>query len=105
MVDFGPLLNPRTEPTPRLMSAIDFSSWALPVISAFLAVAGGCASYNKADPWPALLSIFGGIIGAVAVLMTNWSSRIRDNRIEQAKSLAALSVDTAESIQRHLPLD
>jgi len=102
--DYSPLLNPRAEPQPWLMNIVDISSWALPAVSALLAVLGGCAALGNSDQWAAILSIAAGVIGALGVLATNWSSRIRDHRIEQAKSLAGLSIDIVETVQRNLPI-
>lgn len=105
MVDYGPLLNPDDEPSSCRMTAIDFSSWAFPILSAILATAGGCVALNKIDRWAAGLSIASGIFGAVGVLATNKASRVRDHRIERAKSLAQVSADTTEYIQCGLPSD
>lgn len=102
-MNYSPLLNPDMEPPSRLITAVDFTSWAFPALSALLAIAGGFAALDKLDQWAAGLSVAGGIIGAVGVLATNWASRVRDHRIEQAKSLAALGVDMHETLQRHLP--
>jgi hypothetical protein len=103
--DYGPLLNPQKEPPSQLMTVIDFCSWVFPALSAVLAIGGGYAALYKADQWAAAISIVGGIIGAFGVLATNWASRVRDNRIEWANSMAALSVDMADSTQRRLPAD
>jgi len=105
VVDYNPLLNPHKEPGAWVMGAIDVCSWVLPSLSAVLAIVGGCAALDKADQWAAGLGIAGGVIGALGVLATNWSSRIRDHRIEWAKSLAGLGVDMVEGLQRNLPLN
>ena len=103
MVDLGPLLNRRKEPGPRLMFVIDLSSWGLPAISAILAVASGWAALDGYDHWAAVLGIAAGVIGAAGVLASNWSSRIRDRRIEAANSLAWMGVGMVESAQRNSP--
>lgn len=46
----------------------------------------------------------GGVLGALGVLATNYASRVRDHRIEVAKSLASLGIDMVEGVQRTLPL-
>jgi hypothetical protein len=68
-----------------------------------LAIVAGCAALRNADQWAALLGIAGGVIGALGVLATNWSSVIRDRRIELANSLAGLGVGMAETAQRYRP--
>ncbi len=103
MVDYNPLRNPDKEPRAWVIGTIDVCSWVLPSLSAVLAIVGGCAALGNADQWAAVLSIVGGVFGALGVLATNWSSRIRDHRIEWAKSLAVLGVDMAEAVQRYLP--
>jgi hypothetical protein len=105
VADYNPLLNPDKEPPAWVIGTIDVFSWALPILSAVLAIVGGCAALRNADQWAAGLSIAGGIIGALGVLATNWSSRIRDHRIAWTKSLAGLGVDMAEMAQRSRPFE
>jgi hypothetical protein len=104
LVDFKPLLNPQKVPAGYVIKAADGFSWGLPAVSAILAILAGCAALNGADRAAAVLSIAGGVLGALGVLATNYASRIRDHRIEIAKGLAGLSIDMVESVQRTLPL-
>jgi hypothetical protein len=99
---YAPLLNPKKEPAAWVMGTIDVCSWALPSLSAVLAIIGGCSALENADRWAAFFGIAGGVTGALGVLATNWSSRVRDHRIEWVKSLAGLGVDMGQSAQRYL---
>ena len=105
VVDYNQLLNPSKELAAWVIGTIDFLSWAFPILSAALAIGGGWAALRHADQWAAYLSIAGGITGTFGVLATNKSSRIRDHRIAEAKSLAGLGVGMAEIAQRVRPFE
>jgi hypothetical protein len=102
-MDCDSLLNPQKELSPKVESAIDFMSWALPIVAAVCSIGSGAAALYGRDAWAAALGIAGGIIGALGVLFTNGASRIRDRRLAEARSLASLGVDMAQHAQNQLP--
>ena len=102
-IDYEPLLNPRPEPPPWAMRAIDFLTWTLPIMAAGLSVWAGVAALRKIDDWAAVLGIAGGVASALGVLFTGWASRIRDNRLAEAKAIGQLNMDTADHLMARQP--
>jgi hypothetical protein len=88
---------------PKTVRAIDFGSWAFPALAAVCSVASGVTALDHWDASAALLGIAGGVFGALGVAFTNWASRIRDARLEEARSLGSLGIDIAQDAQNRLP--
>ena len=102
-VDYDALLNPKPEMAAWAIRTVDVLSLALPGIAALLSVFGGVAALSDANAWAAGLAIAGGIVGAFGVWFTNWASRIRDNRLAQARSLGAVSMSMASDALTRSP--
>jgi hypothetical protein len=102
LTNYGPLINPQRR-SARVDKFIDFSSWAFPAVAAVCSVSSGVTALYHLDAWAAGLGIAGGVVGALGVWFTNWASRIRDARLEEARSLGSLSLDTALDTQNRLP--
>jgi hypothetical protein len=49
LADYGLLINPPKEPSPRVAKAVDFLSWALPVVAAALSTWGGIEALSQQD--------------------------------------------------------
>lgn len=97
------LLVPLKEPPKPLMVAIDVMGWLLPVVAAVLSVWGGIEALWEANDYAAILSIVGGVAGALGVLFTNWASRIRDHRLALAHGIGNLALEIADEASRRAP--
>jgi hypothetical protein len=100
---YDPLLNPKKEPSPRIMWLIDTASWVLPVLAAILAVGAGVEALTHDDSVAAILGIAGGVISAAGVLATGWASKIRDERMAVAHALGNLSLNIASDAMSRTP--
>jgi hypothetical protein len=103
MTDYAPLLDPRPDPPQWAVVTSDALSWALPVIAAGASIVAGIEALNGADRIAAMLAIGAGVASALGVVVTNWSSRIRDRRLERAMALAGIAMDTVEFANRRQP--
>jgi hypothetical protein len=106
MTDLGSyeaLLNPKRQPPLWAQHAIDGLSWGLPAFAALFSTVGGITALCNESVWAAGLGIAGGIVAAAGVIFTNWASRIRDDRLVEARSLGALGMDMASSALDRLP--
>ena len=103
MTDYAPLLDPRPDPPGWAITTFDALSWALPVVAAGMSIGAGVEALNHADQIAALIAIGAGVVSALGVVVTNWSSRIRDRRLERAMALAGIAMDTAEFANRRHP--
>jgi hypothetical protein len=101
---YDPLLNPKKEPSPRIMWLIDTASWVLPVLAAILSVGAGVEAPRHEDGVAAFLGIGGGIISAAGVLATGWASKIRDQRMAVAFALGNLSLNIASDAVSRTPV-
>lgn len=97
--DYEAFINPRRGIPPWAEKTVDGLSWALPVFAALASVGSGFEALRGWEICAAMLGIAGGILGALGVVFTNWSSRIRDRRLAEVRSLAALGVDMAGDAQ------
>lgn len=103
LVDYEPLLNPKPQLPAWAQRVVDRLSWGFPAIAAICSIGSGGAALWKADAWAAGLGIAGGVVGALGVWFTNWASRIRDNRLDEARNLGALGVDMAQDAHNRMP--
>lgn len=103
MTDYAPLLNTISVPPAWTIATSDVLSWALPVLAAGMSIGAGVEALNHADQISASLAIGVGIVSALGVIVTNWSSRIRDRRLEMAMALAGIAMDTADLANRRHP--
>lgn len=103
MADYGLLLSPLREASPRVAKSVDFLSLALPVVAAALSIWAGIDALRHLDDSAAFLGIAGGIASAFSVLFTNWASRIRDQRLAIVQATADLASSVAEGVDRRTP--
>ncbi len=103
MVDYDALINPPKQMPPRLVGIVDRLSWFLPAVAALLSAWGGLEALQKADGLAAWLGIGAGVVGALGVVFTNLSSRVRDDQLKMALSSSALGIDMAGQALSHHP--
>jgi hypothetical protein len=103
IVENNSILNPKWEPPHAIMWVLDTATWLLPVAAAILSVGAGMDALHHDDHDAALLGIGGGVVSALGVLVTGYTSRVRDNRMERIATVGDLSLNIAADTQSRLP--
>mgnify|MGYP003365540612 CR=1 FL=1 len=104
MADLSPLLETQRNRSPRLVWWADKGSTWLPLVAAALSVTSGVEAMpgNNASV-AAWCGIVGGLVSAASVWATNYSSRVRDGKLELAQASADLSQQTADLVAGRQP--